>query len=84
MRNIRCVYYEDLNARRIAKTTAGVHPRTVIMHAVDHLQMNHYDALLAEVYDITNGVLHAVLKRSLDPNKHRKIEILYKRKVKEF
>jgi len=78
LRPIACIYYEDLRARNVVKTTRSKHPSSAILHAVDHLQLDHYGASLCEVFNSQTGVLWAVLKRTA-----QKIEIVYKRKVKE-
>jgi hypothetical protein len=74
---IQTVYYRE--QKMVKKTRAGTANRAV-PHAVEHMQINEYHATHCEVYDLTNGVLHAVLKRHISENS---IEVLFKRKVKE-
>jgi hypothetical protein len=44
------------------------------------MQVNHYGATVAEVYDDTSGALHAVVKRHVQGN----INIAYKRDPLSF
>ncbi len=44
----------------------GGSARRACLHAVDHMQMNHYAARVAEVYDERTGELHIVLTYSPD------------------
>lgn len=48
--------------------------------ALKYLQVQHYQATHCEVYDVENGILHAVLRYRIGENK---IEVIYKREVKE-
>lgn len=77
-RPIRTVYYSDSRARVVEKVSRGKFARTAVPRAVDHMQVNHYSAILCEVYDDTTGVLHAVIKRSIARGE---IHILYQREV---
>lgn len=77
-RPIRSVYYSDHRARHVVKTSRGKYARTAVPRAVDRMQVNDYSAVLCEVYDDSNGVLHAVIKRSIDRGE---IHILFQREV---
>lgn len=80
LRPIRSVYYSDLTARTVEKVNRGLHARSAVPRAIDHMQVNHYSALLCEVYDDTTGELHAVIRRKVDKGE---IVILYRREVTE-
>lgn len=75
-RQIKAVFYNGRQAP--IRTNSGLHPRTMVLCAVDHLQTDEYSASVCEIYDAGNGVLHAVIKRT-----PRKVEIVYKRDPKE-
>lgn len=75
-RTIRTVFYYR---NGIVKINTAKHPNKAVLHCVNHMQMNTYGATHAEVYDDNKGVLHAVIRRSVNGDVH----ILYKRKVKE-
>lgn len=77
-RPIRSVYYSDHRARHVVKTSRGKYARTAVPRAVDRMQVNDYQAVLCEVYDDSSGVLHAVIKRSVDRGE---IHILFQREV---
>lgn len=79
-RPIRTVYYSDHRANVVEKVNRGIHARTAVPRAVDHMQLDHYGAVLCEVYDDQTGVLHAVLKHSLEKGA---IHILFQREVTE-
>ena len=78
LRTITTVYYTDATARKIIRTNHSVWTNSAVCRAVGHMQVDKYGARVAEVYDSANGVLHAVLTRSIN-----KMEIVYKRSVKE-
>lgn len=73
MRTIRTTYYGK--DKSIVKSNFAVHPRTAVLHAVDHMQMNDYSAYVAEVYDTEMGELHAVITF----NVHGRMEIIFRR-----
>ncbi len=76
-RTIHSVYYIG---NKVVRTNASVHANSAVLNCVNHMQLNHYGATHAEVYDTVNGVLHAVIKRSTGSGT---ITIVYKRDVKE-
>ena len=72
MRPIKTVFYaqgDDVH------TNSSSNPNRAVAQCVAHMQVNHYSATAAEVYDHTSGELHAVVKRSVNGN----INIVYKR-----
>lgn len=76
-RNVRTTYYADVKAREVVRTTHAKYADNAVPNAIKHMQTNQYGALLAEVYNETEGcILHAVIKR--DIGKHE-IRIIYKR-----
>lgn len=75
-RQITTTFYRGKN---LVKTNHAAYPNRAVLRCVDNLQINHYEATHAEVYDCSNGQLHAVIKRSINGN----LEVLFKREVKE-
>lgn len=72
MRPIKTVFYvgkEDVH------TNSSNDPNRAVAQCVAHMQVNHYGAHAAEVYDHTTGELHAVVKRHVQGI----INIVYKR-----
>ncbi len=67
--------------KSLIKSNRAMHSNSAVLNCVNHMQLNHYDASVAEVFDETNGVLHAVVKRGWI--RDGKIQILFKREVKE-
>lgn len=61
-------------------TTRAYHANSAVLNCVKHMQLNHYEADVAEVYDTKTGELHAVVAYKPGIGK---IEIVYKREVKE-
>jgi hypothetical protein len=79
-RPIRSVYYHDHRAREVSRVNHAGHANHAVALAVEHLQVNHYEAVLCEVFDERDGVLHAVLKRPIGGTT---ISIIYEREVRE-
>lgn len=75
-RLIQTVYYFR---KEVVKVNYAVHANSAVLRCVDHMQLNHYGATLAEVFDNNTATLHAVVKRSMDGT----IYIIFKREVKE-
>lgn len=71
-RSIVTAYYRG--AKKIHINTSSDANRAVTL-CVGHMQINHYGATAAEVYDSGDGVVHAVVRRNV--NGH--INIVYKR-----
>ncbi len=74
-RTIQTTYYRG---RKLIKTNTALHSNTAVLRCVDHMQLNHYEATTAEVFDNDNGVLHAVVRRN-----SKGIVIIFKREVIE-
>lgn len=72
MRPIKTVFYVG---RDEVHTNSSSNPNRAVAQCVAHMQVNHYAATAAEVYDHTTGELHAVVKRHVQGN----INITYKR-----
>ena len=63
---IKTVYYADRRAKEIVRINhAGTAFRAVPL-VVEHMQGNDYEAVLAEVFDLSNGDLHAIISRKID------------------
>lgn len=76
IRSIQTTFYQG---RTVVKVNTAVHANSAVLRCVDHMQLNHYSATAAEVFDNQSGVLHAVIHRSVTG----RITIIYKREVKE-
>jgi len=61
----------------IVKINKASNANTAVLRAIDHMQMNHYGASLAEIIDNITGDLHAVIHH----NVAGKITILFKREI---
>jgi len=73
-RNIQTTYYRR---KALVKTNIAVDPNRAVLHAVNHLQHNQYEATHCEVFDNASGVLHAVLQRKMNGD----IAVLFRREV---
>lgn len=63
---IKTVYYGDRRAKEIVRINhAGTAFRAVPL-VIEHMQGNDYEAVLAEVFDLSNGDLHAIISRKMD------------------
>ena len=77
-RNIKTVYYSGVSKlSNVVKTTASTYAFNAVPNCIKHMQTNEYQATLCEVFDESNGQLHAVIKR----NVRGEIHILFKREV---
>lgn len=84
-RNIKTFYYVALpNQSHInldpAFTNSSKDSNRAVAQCVYHMQINHYGARVAEVFDSESGELHAQVKRAINGN----IEIVYKRDPAKF
>lgn len=80
-RPIQSIFYQGSGkAEVVVQINRSRWANNAVAQAVKHMQINEYDATVCEVFDIRTGTLHAVIRRYVGQNK---IEILYKRKVKE-
>lgn len=75
IRTIQTTYY---GGKSVVKNNTAVHANTAVLRCVDHMQLDHYSASVAEVFDHTTGTLHAVIKRNI-----KGIVIVFKREVVE-
>lgn len=80
LKMIRTIQTTYMLHKQLVKTTQAVHANTAVTNCVNHMQLNHYGATVAEVFDSQSGVLHAVICRKMDGSG---IEIVFKRVVKE-
>jgi hypothetical protein len=62
------------------KVTTACNPNRAVAKCVEHLQVNDYGATVAEVYDRESGVLHAIVKRSINGS----INIAYRYNPEDF
>jgi hypothetical protein len=72
-RTIKTVYYG--HAHDSLRVTRGTDANRAVANCVLHMQVNHYGAHAAEVYDDETGELHAAIKRSVSG----KLTIVYQR-----
>lgn len=75
---IKTVYYD--HRLWVLKTNRAFDANRAVATCVLHMQINHYGASVAEVYDAVSGELHAVLKRGIRGD----LGILYKRDPRQF
>jgi hypothetical protein len=81
-RTIKAVYYNGHD--KPLKITRGTHPRSMMWHAFDHMQVDDYGAKVVEVFDTVGaGTLHGVLKLSLVNGKIR-IDTVYERNPTKY
>jgi hypothetical protein len=76
-RNIQTTYYLG---KKLVKNNTATYANNAVLHCVEHMQLNHYEASTAEVFDSSNGELHAVIRRNIKTNG---IAIVFKREVEE-
>jgi hypothetical protein len=74
---IRCLYYN--NSKQLIKTVAARYPRSAILRALDHMQMDDYNARIAEIIDQAIGTLHCVLRRS-----PMEVTVVYKKEAEQW
>lgn len=80
-RPIQTIFYQGSGRSEVVvQINRSRWANNAVAQAVKHMQVNEYDATVCEVFDTRTGTLHAVIRRYVGQNK---IEILYKRKVKE-
>lgn len=76
IRSIETTFYRRT---KLVKTNNATYANNAVLRCVDHLQLNHYEATHAEVFDCSTGQMHAVVRRHMSGV----IEILFKRDVVE-
>jgi adenine deaminase len=74
--DISTVYYRG---KLVVKANRASRANNAVPRAVAHMQINRYQASVAEVFDLTTGELHAVIRRAVSGDIH----IVFKREVKE-
>jgi hypothetical protein len=81
-RPIKAEFY-DRNDKPI-KVIRGKYPRTMMMRAFDHMQVDDYGAYSSAVYDLHGaGTLHGSFRLKL-VNGKIKVETLYERDPRKF
>lgn len=76
-RNIQTTYYAR-GHKRVVKINKAIHANSAVLRCVDHMQQRHYiEAAVAEVFDLKDGALHAVITSNLEG----RITIVFKREV---
>lgn len=80
-RPVLTTYYRDEGDGHLhlLRVNQSVHCNTAVKNCVHHMQLNHYGATVAEVFDTRDGVLHGVVTH----NVVGEINILFHREVKE-
>jgi hypothetical protein len=61
----RTIISQYTNGHILRKTTRSRHANNAVANAVMHMQLDHYKALVCEVWDEGTGELHAVIKRNV-------------------
>lgn len=79
-RPVITTYYEDTKGKKLIRANNAKWANRAVLNAINHMQLNHYGAAVAEVYDAVSAELHAIIVRRVTQGK---IEIVYKREVKE-
>ncbi len=77
MRTIKTVYF---NGADVMRTNTSADVNRAVAQCVYHMQINHYGASAAEVYDGEDMILHAQIRLWKDGS----IKIVYKRDPQEF
>lgn len=77
-RDIKTAYY-NMQGDKV-KTNTSTDSNRAVAQCVLHMQVNHYGARVAEVWDGESGELHAAIKRDFQGN----IKITYKRDPKSY
>lgn len=85
LRPILTTYYKDVEATKVLKTTHSKWAVNAVPNCVKHMQLAKdpnsvaFGAALAEVSDLRNGKLHAVIHNDVAGE----MRIVFQRKVKE-
>lgn len=75
LRTIKTKYYVGKRYNEPVKVNSALDANHAVATCILHMQINHYGATSAEVYDDESGQLHAVVTRSVTGM----IQITYKR-----
>ena len=62
---VRTIISQYTNGHALCKMTRSRHANNAVVNAVMHMQLDHYKALVCEVWDEGTGELHAVIKRNV-------------------
>ena len=73
---IQTVYYRG---KEPVRTNHAGSAFNAVPNCVSHMQVNNYEATVAEVFDLRDGTLHAVITRNVEGV----IRIVFKREVQE-
>lgn len=77
MRTIKTAFWMQ---GEVVHTNSSTNPNRAVAQCVRHMQINHYGATAAEVYNDETGELHAVVKRKINGN----INIVYEQDPQNF
>jgi hypothetical protein len=80
IRNIKTKFYINKRYSDPVRVNSSSNANVAVARCILHLQIGHYNADAAEVYDDETGELHAQIKRSVNGN----IVIVYKRDPLKF
>ena len=72
---IKTTYY---HGKQLVKINPARHANSAVERCVGHMQISHYNATVAEVFDGASGVLHAVITRTV-----KGMNIVFKRVITE-
>lgn len=75
-RPIQTVFYRG---KKVIQINRSKWANSAVLRCINHMQLNHYEATHAEIYDNNSGVLHAVITC----NVVGKITIVFRREVHE-
>jgi hypothetical protein len=75
----RNVITEYFRGRTLIHINRAKYVNSAVVRTFDHMQMNHYGATAATVYDANTSILHAVLTLSASGD----LKVAYKRAVAE-
>lgn len=78
---IKTVYYDRKGVP--LKVNRSRHANRAVATCVMHMQVNHYGATAAEVYDEETGELHAAMKRKIREGKAN-LDIVFERNPQDF
>lgn len=79
-RTIRTKYYRNNKYAEPVKVNSSGNTNQAVATCIYYMQVDFYDASVAEVYDDESGQLHAQIRRKMNGN----IEIVYKRDSRQY
>lgn len=75
-------YYKDTKGKKLLRVTTAKWPNRAVLRAVDHIQKDHYDAVVAEIIDTSSSnTLHALVVRRPGSSQ---IKVTLKREITEL